>query len=367
MLLGGDLISYTATFSTDYTTGRARFRSAAQAISCRLEEYAIEQKGPGGEDLTIDVAILGAAHPKKVVLISSGLHGVEGFFGSAVQVALLEEPQGRWTCPPGVALVLLHALNPYGFAWLRRCNEDNIDLNRNFLLSGEEYTGSPDKYRDLDAFFNPTSPPSRKELFLIKASAIILRHGMTTLKNTLPVGQYDFPKGLFFGGHSQSKTYQILAANLPRWIGDATSVLHIDFHTGLGRKATYKLFIDELMDSDQARWLVEKFGADVVEAEASRPGGTAYTVRGALGKWCSSKFPQCNYNYLLAEFGTYPSIQVVEALRAENRAHFWGQLNDPAYEWARKRLVEIFVPVDQGWRNTVVSQGLNVVQRAILP
>jgi len=44
---------------------------------------------------------------------------------------------------------------------------------------------------------------------------------MTTFKNTFSVGQYDFPKGLFFGGHAQSKTQEILASNLPQWIGNA--------------------------------------------------------------------------------------------------------------------------------------------------
>jgi hypothetical protein len=28
--------------------------------------------------------------------------------------------------------MLIHALNPFGFAWLRRVNEANVDLNRNF-------------------------------------------------------------------------------------------------------------------------------------------------------------------------------------------------------------------------------------------
>jgi hypothetical protein len=356
-------MSYATAFCPTYLTARTRFRSSALALSCRLEEYAIAQKGPQGENLTIDVAILGSAHPKQVVVVSSGLHGVEGFFGSAVQCALLEERLFGWSLPASTTLVLLHALNPYGFAWQRRCNEDNIDLNRNFLLPGEEYTGSPQKYGDLNAFFNPTSPPSDSELFIIKALVTILRHGVTALKNTLPVGQYDFPKGLFFGGHGPSQTQQILAANLPRWVGDATDVLHIDLHTGLGRKATYKLFINESADSERAQWLTEKFGADVVET--FKPRGNAYKIRGGLGMWCQTKFPQCNYNFLLAEFGTYPIIQVVEALRAENRAHFWGQPNNPSCKWARKRLVEVFAPAAEGWRNSVVSQGLSVVRRAI--
>ncbi|OUL20094.1 hypothetical protein BV378_30300 [Nostoc sp. RF31YmG] len=356
-------MSYTTAFCPNYTTARNRFRTSALALGCRLEAYSIDQTGPNGEDLTIDVAILGNPHPQKVVVVSSGLHGVEGFFGSAVQCALLEERLVSWNQSQETTLLLLHALNPYGFAWCRRWNEENIDLNRNFLLPNEEYRGSPAKYGDLNAFFNPTSPPSRFEPFVVKAIATILRYGITSLTATLPVGQYDFPQGLFFGGNNPSKTYQILDANLPRWIGNATDVVHIDFHTGLGKKATYKLFIDDPPDSKPTQWLTEKFGDDVVEAYKARK--VTYIFRGGLGSWCKAKFPQCNYRFLTAEFGTYPVIQVVEALRAENRAHFFSPPNHLSKDWTRQRLMEVFAPADEDWRDAVVSQGLDLVGRAI--
>ncbi|MBW4615472.1 MAG: M14 family metallopeptidase [Desmonostoc vinosum HA7617-LM4] len=356
-------MSYVTAFSPNYATARYRFRTSAQALGCRLEAYPINQTGPDGEELTIDVAILGDPHPQKIVIVSSGLHGVEGFFGSAVQCALLEERLIGWSSIQGAALILLHTLNPYGFAWRRRWNEDNVDLNRNFLLPGEEYRGSAEKYRNLNAFFNPTSPPSRFEPFFLKAIASILRNGINDLKDTLPIGQYDFPQGLFFGGNSPSPTHQILAANLPQWLGNATDVLHIDFHTGLGKKATYKLFIDDLPNFESTEWLINIFGADAIETY--KPGGTAYKIRGGLGTWCKTMFPQCNYKFLTAEFGTYPIIKVVEALRAENRAHFHSPPNDSSKEWTRQRLEEIFVPADRNWRHTVVSQGLDLVEQAI--
>jgi len=153
-------MSNAAAFSPDYTAARARFRSSSLALGCTLEEHSIDQRGPDGEDLTIDLTRMGADAPRRVVIVSSGLHGVEGFFGSAVQAALLEDQLGGWKPPLGCALLLVHALNPYGFAWVRRVNEDNADLNRNFLLPGERYEGSPEKYPELDDFFNPRRRPS---------------------------------------------------------------------------------------------------------------------------------------------------------------------------------------------------------------
>ena len=76
--------------------------------------------------MTIDVASSATEDADNVLVISSGLHGVEGFFGSAVQTMVLE----RWasSASPPVRCVLLHALNPYGFAWIRRPDENNEDL-----------------------------------------------------------------------------------------------------------------------------------------------------------------------------------------------------------------------------------------------
>ncbi|MCC5635579.1 M14 family metallopeptidase [Nostoc sp. CHAB 5844] len=356
-------MSYASGFSPNYAAARYRFCAAAQALGCQLETYSIDQTGPDEEDLTIDVAILGNSQPEQTLVVSSGLHGVEGFFGSAVQCALLEERLIGWCPTQGTALVLLHALNPYGFAWGRRWNEENIDLNRNFLLPNEEYIGSPQNYAEFNSFFNPTSPPSPFEPFFMKAIATIFRHGITALINTLPVGQYDFPQGLFFGGHRPSKTYEILAANLPRWIGDAKNVLHIDLHTGLGKKATYKLFINDPPDSASAQWLIEKFGADVVEPY--QPERKIYKIRGGLGNWCQVMFPQCDYKFLTAEFGTYPVIQVVEALRAENRAYFYSPPEHPSRQWTRQRLEEVFAPADIAWRHAVVFKGLDLIEKAI--
>src|SRR6478672_7572941 len=61
----------------------------------------------------------------------SGTHGVEGFCGSGCQVGFLVDRVYEGL-PKTVDVALVHALNPFGFAWLRRVNENNVDLNRNF-------------------------------------------------------------------------------------------------------------------------------------------------------------------------------------------------------------------------------------------
>ena len=126
-------------FSPDYQTARSRFRDAATAAGAALHAIALGSHGPDGEALCVDIAWLGAARPRRVFMHTSGMHGVEAFTGSAVQLALLGAPP-----VPGAddALVLVHVLNPYGMAWLRRANENNVDLNRNFIVQGGRWAGA---------------------------------------------------------------------------------------------------------------------------------------------------------------------------------------------------------------------------------
>jgi hypothetical protein len=352
-----------ASFSPDYLASRARFRSSALALGCDLEEHAIGHDAPDGSELTVDVALLGARRPSRVVVVSSGLHGVEGFFGAAVQAAMLEDELGGWAPPSGLRVVMIHALNPYGYAWLRRVNEDNIDLNRNFLRKDEAYSGAPDKYADLDALLNPQTPPSGFEPFLPLALYNIARHGLPALKNAVAGGQYEYPRGVFFGGSRASRTVEIVDENLPTWIGEAEHVLHVDFHTGLGKSATYKLLVDHEAGSERVGWLAERFGADAVQPWA--PGGVSYEIRGGMGTWCKARFPNTTYDVLAAEFGTVSVLKVIAALRAENRAHHYGAADAPSTVRAKQALREVFAPSDPRWRDKVVERGVRVVQQAI--
>ncbi|HEX8201237.1 MAG TPA: M14 family metallopeptidase [Isosphaeraceae bacterium] len=350
-------------FSPDYVTARARFRAAAAARGFRLEALPIAGTGAQGEELTVEVAATGSERPARVVVVSGGLHGVEGFLGSAVQAALLEEGLRDWSPPPGAAVVLLHALNPFGFSWLRRSDAENVDLNRNFLRTGEPYRGSPAKYAELDWLLNPTGPPGPRDLFLPRALLAIARHGFATLKQAIAGGQYDFPRGLFFGGHGPAALRGLLEARLPRWIGPAERVLHVDFHSGLGPWATHKLLVEHGMDPDRERWLAERFGAGAVER--GDPNGISYRARGGLGDWCQAAFPDRHYDLVCAEFGTFGGLAMITALRAENQAHHWGDPADPTVRRAKRRLKDAFIPPDRRWRDAVVTQGLALVRRAI--
>ena len=356
-------------FSGDYFQARSRWRAAASLHRGRMESYEIDAVAPNDERLTIDVAIFGNPAAQKVLVISSGLHGVEGLFGSAVQLATIESYLATQQLPSDLAIVMVHILNPFGCATYRRWNEENIDLNRNFLVGDEVYQGSPPAYPSLDSFLNPRSSPSRLEPFLLKSLGLIGRYGMSALKNTLPVGQYDFPQGIFFGGHAPSQTRKILTAHFRSWLGAAQQVIHLDLHSGLGKWGTYQLFTELNRDAVRYQWLSEHFGDN-----ASRWGNRLLTVdaddlvyqpHGTFGRWCQAEFTDLAYDFLLAEFGTYPMLRVLKALRAENRAHWWGKVADKSYQRTKQELLEVFVPSSPQWRKITLDRGLDLCLRGI--
>lgn len=143
-------------------------------------------------------------------------------------------------------IILIHALNPFGFHTGRRVNENNVDMNRNFLsptLWNEVLTRDPNfaGYQTLDNTFNFTTMPT-KNLFIndiwgyIKLIKTFLVYGITNAKRALVAGNYHKPTGLGFGGQE----LQTSAENIIKLVEEleiptkAKRVGLIDVHSGLG-------------------------------------------------------------------------------------------------------------------------------------
>jgi hypothetical protein len=339
-------------FSRDYFEARTRFRRRVEQCRGRLESIAIDARGPQGEPLTIDIASFGSEEPRRVLFHSSGLHGVEGFAGSAIQLQLLAELP---TLPDGVSLTLVHILNPFGMTWLRRVNAANVDLNRNFL-DGKPYSGAPRTYGQIDSLLNPPSPPAR-DLFMLKAPLLILRHGMSALKQAVAGGQYEYPKGLFFGGKELQPELAQLRAFLLSRFQTVESITAIDVHTGLGKRGEDLL----LTDAEHYAILRQRFGQRVTPLNPQR--GAAYKVRGGLQYLFFKLFAGTDVSFIGQEFGTYSPIHTIRALREENRWHHYGGggLDHPT----KKALKETFCPDDETWRSAVLVRGRELLRAAL--
>ena len=296
-----------------------------------------------------------------MLVVSGGVHGAEGPFGSAVQLAAMAE-WAEHGPPAGVRVVLVHAVNPFGYAHGRRFDEGNVDPNRNFLLPGQEYAGCPPVYAEIDPALNPNSPPRWWASFTLIALREIVRYGYAGLKQAVAGGQYEFPKGLFFGGKGPSEGHRIIREHYPRWVGDAPTGVQLDFHTGLGEWGTYKLLLDPPFTSGQLERAAKLFGRDVIEV--TDPTGVAYRTHGGFDVWCAAQLPGRGFVALCAEFGTYGNIAVLGGVRAENRATHWCEPSDPRLRRARDRLRELFCPASPSWRRGVVGQGVELIRKA---
>lgn len=341
----------TQLFSENYDMARERFRAAAKKCGAALFDLQLDATAPDGTSLSIDIAVLGSRNPQRAVLHSSGLHGVEGYAGAAIQCALLER---RMVIPSNGAIILVHALNPYGMAWLRRFNENNVDLNRNFIARDSDRYGVSDGYRRLESLLNPKTPP-RHDFFLVQALYCIVRYGRQHLRQAIAEGQYECPNGLFFGGKTLEQGPTLYMAWLKEHLADLEYLFALDVHTGLGKSGEQSLFLrsDESDPEKLSRTLDRHLIWDHKDSQVG------YKIRGhhaAIFEMAKENLP---FDFLTQEFGTYHSVRTLYALREENRWHHYG--GGTVFHPTKKRLKECFAPESGKWREKIVEQGLSLL------
>lgn len=343
---------------TDYASLRNNFLKAAASQGAEVTNFPIAAKGRFGEDLFIDLAWIGDKDPDQILLHISGTHGVEGYAGSAIQTKILNT---KFTVGEKRAVVFVHALNPWGMAHYRRFNENNVDLNRNFLTDAAAFKGSPEGYRLIEGFLNPTGMPSRLDTFFPEAAWSVIRHGFNTLKQAIAGGQYDFPKGIYYGGSTMQESNQILSRILTERMSRTKRMYAIEIHTGLGDWAKDVLFWPLPLSNPKSKTfsalLGEQLSTDAPEE------GVGFRTPGDLQNEAPKLLPQTEMYWLLQEFGAYGPVKTLRALRDENRFYQSGGNN--AEHWSKKMLLEAFTPGDKQWQETVVSRGVELFNKGL--
>ena len=355
----GDPIS---AFSADYFEARAAFLDAAAKAAAELRSFACPACGPRGRALFLDSAELGDPAAPKVLLVLSGTHGVEGFCGSGLQVHWLRHA-GERPLPPDTRLLLVHAVNPYGFAWLRRVNEDNVDLNRNHLDWRSPPPDNP-AYREIADALLPArlDGPQAAE-----AQAVLDRFrqrvGEVAYYRAVSSGQFSHPQGLFYGGRGPTWSNRTLQAVMADRLANATDVTCIDVHTGLGPYGHGDLISDHEPDSDGARRVRQFWGDGVSE---SRRGQTLPLVAdGPTHFGVTRALPHARVTFGTLEFGTYDRELGRAALRADHWLHLHG---DPLAAQAapiKQALRRQFYPDTADWKEAVLFRGEQLMRMAL--
>ena len=351
-----------AWFSNDYRSAGGRFRVACKTARLRMETFEHPGTDRGGQPLHTDVAILGPERSRAVLMISSGTHGVEGFCGSAIQTGLIMEGlAGR--LPPDLRVVMVHAVNPYGFAHLRRVNEDNIDLNRNFIDHDAAPPANP-AYDELAGLIAPTSYwRMASGLTLGKLLIHRLTKGTAKLQAAITGGQYSHPQGLFYGGSAPAWSNRTFRRIVRRHAAGAERAALVDIHTGLGPHGHGELISSHEPDSPaQARaraWWGER-------VRNSKSGESASTELSGtiLGAFCDM-LPRAETTAVTLEFGTFPAIQVLHAMQMENWLPHHGGPGHRRATRIKANLRHAFYPDSESWKLKVWEQGREVVEQAL--
>lgn len=292
----------------------------------------------------------------------SATHGVEGFCGSGAQIAFLRGLIGN-DRPGDVSFTLLHALNPHGFAWLRRVNEDNIDLNRNFV-SFDEPLPQNEHYDEL----RPVMVlDDLSEETIRGANRAMVRFGkdkgFETLQAGLTQGQYKDDGGLYYGGSAPSWSNEVLREVLRTRIRGAKSAVQIDFHTGLGPSG-YGEIITEYAPETEAHARAKAWLGDEVTSTIGGDSSSA-ALNGTTDHAFHQELPDVDGISLALEFGTMPSDAVFDATRADNWLHLNCREENIMSHAIKTEIRDAFYEDELAWKEKVLARSDEVIARAV--
>ncbi|MDN7132336.1 DUF2817 domain-containing protein [Halomonas sp. MC140] len=352
-----------------YSEYRRIFLEAANDAKARVFNYRHSLKGPLGEDLFTDVAIIGSPQAQSHVVVMSGTHGVEGYYGSIAQTAWmrdLKENKG----PEDVAIVFIHLINPWGTAWIRRTNEENIDLNRNFIDFG--VAGSDDeKYEYIHKSYSCSKNIEKSKSSLeCEVLDYLAELGWDKYISIVQTGQYSFPDGLYFGGNSPTWSNITLRKIVNEHLYGSRRVAFFDLHTGAGDYGHPMLMsITEKNNKSigdakkiYGSWLYEILTSPDMISDT----GVSASAKGYTSQAIIEMLPTAKCIPLVIECGTYDSRFVHSALKEDNCLHNHGDpLSEKGYE-VKKMVMEAFNPSDTDWEELVIFRTLQILRRARL-
>ncbi len=355
--------SITRYFSSSYAQARDRFLSAAAPLAAHVQSYAIEPLGSEGEPLATDVALIGDANAERLLIMTSATHGVEGFCGSGCQLALLDDaPMLERARRAGVALLLVHAVNPYGFSWVARTDEGNVDLNRNAQPFGSQALPANPGYGLVHGLLLPQEwPPTdqnRQDL-----ARHIEQHGLPAVTQAVSQGQYTHADGLFYGGDRPAASLVNLRDILQTHASRYARIGWIDVHTGLGpRGHGEKIYAGRRDEAEVARargW----WGADI--AVPYQGSSASVDITGHLAGLIYQACPDSEPTLMALEFGTQPWADVVLALRGRNWLRAHPEAGDALRREILQATLDAFYCGQEDWQGMVLGQSRVAVLQAV--
>lgn len=350
-------------FSASYREARNKFLVAAERGRLPVQSHVHPvHSGAEGEALAMDVVRIGAAHARSLLIVSSGVHGAEGFCGSGCQIALLHDDELLARVErSGMALLLVHAVNPYGFSHLRRVNEDGIDLNRNFLDYSRPLPVNA-AYAELHSLVLPSQwPPTADNEAVIRDR--IARHGERRFQNAVTTGQSTHSDGLYYAGRGPAWSNLMLRAVLREQAAGCTHVGWIDIHTGLGPIGHGEKIYAGHDDAAELARARACWGADVFSPFTGDSFSEA--VRGSVAFCRYDECPDATTVAMGLEFGTLDHWTVMNAMRGDQWLANHPDVPDALRRSIKQALRDAFYIDSHEWRGMVCAQSRVAVLQAL--
>ena len=349
-------------FSSSYAQAREKFLQAAEAAGLHVESHIHPLLGRDGETLAMDVALDGPADAKHLLIVSSACHGVEGYCGSGVQVNALQDSTWRAAARAHkVAVLYIHALNPFGFSHVRRVTHENVDLNRNF----QDFS----KPLPLNEAYGQVEPLLLPQVWPPNAANqqatldYIAQHGMVGLQAAVTRGQHQYPDGLFFGGTEPTWSNQTLRQVLRQHGQQAQRLAWIDLHTGLGPSGVGERIFACADDAAALQRARAWWGPNVTSIYDGS--STSAFLTGLMWSSAYQECPQAEYTGLAMEYGTQPMEQVMMALRADHWLHQHPEAPAAQKAQIKQDLMDAFYTDTDAWRSQILAQAQEAMHQAV--
>ena len=366
--------AYSESFYTTYDEIRAHLQEltdglTAEGISVEKSSYAID----ASDDLYIDSFYLPSSGEKtNLIILTTGVHGMEGYIGSVMLDVFFQELYPQLDTQDTGILVVAN-INPYGMKYMRRYNENNVDLNRNFILDWENFDLSSNKeYPLVKNFLQPEGKIGNalwhEAGFYLSLAKTAITDGADTISDALLTGQYEYPQGVYYGGNGDEASTAYQKSVLEQCLdSDYENIVHIDIHSGYGPRYNMVIFnsVFETMNEaeSQAAFNYEYVIAYDSESFYATTGDTTdYFYRLAEQKQAeASLFSTC------FEFGTigddfFDTILSLKYTVDENRNHWYPTTNKTSQQVVHENYMELYYPTETAWREKTVQDFIAAAQ-----
>lgn len=357
-------MEYYDCFAASYANARAKFLKAAAAARGEVRTFLHpDSKAPDGGPLAIDVARFGDAKAPRQALFVSGTHGQEGFSGSAVQIGWLRSG-GATRLPAGLGVVLVHGLNPYGFAHFTRTTENNVDLNRNFIDREAGAAPANPHYETLhgDLLIREWTDAENMRVNGV-LEGFAREHGQSALFDTLARGQYLHRDGLMYGGKDREWSNRMLEAIVKETLAGAEKVAFIDWHTGIGDYGKPFFLCFNEAGGPLFRRACDWWGKENVDGVRphgmERPNYTGLVFQG-VQRFLGNR-EMCG---AVIEFGTR-GLGMRRVLRLDQWLRRQHGLDPDVRATLQADMMDAFCPFDGQWRQDTLDHGLKLTDQAL--